>query len=73
MREFAKEFYKSKAWQRCRNGYAASMGGLCEDCLARGLYQPGEIVHHMIELTPENIRAAPVQSTCTAVRCWRGG
>lgn len=31
------------------------MGGLCERCLKRGLYVPGEIVHHIVELTPENI------------------
>ncbi|WP_367950550.1 HNH endonuclease signature motif containing protein [uncultured Gemmiger sp.] len=55
MREFAKAFYKSKAWQRCREGYVSSVGGLCEDCLAKGLYQPGEIVHHMVELNPANI------------------
>ena len=67
-REFAKEFYKSKAWQRCRNGYAASMGGLCEDCLARGLYQPGEIVHHMIELTPENINDPAVSLSWSNLR-----
>ena len=31
------------------------MGGLCEDCLERGEITPGEIVHHIVELTPENI------------------
>ena len=55
MREIATAFYKSKAWQRCRAGYIASVGGLCEDCLDKGLYTPGEIVHHMVELSPENI------------------
>lgn len=52
---FAEAFYKSKTWQTCREAYAKSVGYLCEDCLARGLIVPGEIVHHMIELTPENI------------------
>ena len=55
MKEFAKGFYKSKAWQVTRDAYAASVGGLCEDCLTRGLYKAGEIVHHKKELTPENI------------------
>lgn len=55
MREFAAAFYKSKAWQRARDAYAASVGGLCEDCLAKGIYQAGEIVHHKRALTPENI------------------
>lgn len=55
MKEFAKRFYKSKAWKDTRKAYAASVGGLCEDCLARGLYKAGEIVHHRQVLTPENI------------------
>ena len=55
MRDFAKAFYKSKAWQRTRRAYASSVGGLCEECLRRGLYRPGEIVHHRQALTPENI------------------
>lgn len=29
--------------------------GLCEACLSKGLYRPGEIVHHKTPLTPENI------------------
>lgn len=55
MQDFAKGFYRSKAWQRCRAAYAKSVGGLCEECQRRGLYQPGEIVHHRKPLTPENI------------------
>lgn len=54
-REFAEPFYKSKAWQDCRSAYIKSVGGLCEDCLARGIYRPGVIVHHINHLTPENI------------------
>ena len=55
MKEYAKAFYKSKAWQRTRDAYAASVGGLCEDCLSTGVYKAGEIVHHKRELTPDNI------------------
>lgn len=55
MKEFAKSFYKSKAWQRTRQSYAASVGYLCEECLRKGLCTPGRIVHHKIFLTPENI------------------
>ena len=54
-RDFAKAFYKSKAWQVCRAGFIKSRVGLCEDCLARGLYTPGKIVHHKVHLTPDNI------------------
>ena len=55
MQPWAATFYKSKVWQKCRKSYAASKGGLCERCLARGLYVPGEIVHHRVHLTPENV------------------
>ena len=54
-REFAKQFYSSKAWQECREEYARRKRYLCENCLQRGVIQTGEIVHHKIELTPENI------------------
>ena len=54
-REFAKAFYGSKQWQECRESYARSKRYLCEDCLSKGLYTPGEIVHHIKELSPENI------------------
>lgn len=54
-REFARLFYKSIAWQKCRKGYIAHRqainGGLCETCHEK----PGYIVHHKEELTPENI------------------
>ena len=32
-----------------------SVGGLCEDCMANGIIKAGEIVHHIVPLTPENI------------------
>lgn len=54
-REFAKQFYSSKAWQSCRNEYAKRKSYLCEECLRRGIYKPGVIVHHVEELTPLNI------------------
>lgn len=60
MKEFAKKFYKSKAWQRTRKAYAASVCGLCEQCLKRGVYKAGEIVHHKNPLTPENINEPAV-------------
>ncbi len=55
MKEYAKSFYKSQAWKDCRNAYAARVHHLCENCLARGIYKPGEIVHHIEHITPENI------------------
>jgi 5-methylcytosine-specific restriction endonuclease McrA len=49
-REFARKFYNSKAWKKCREAYKQSVYGLCERC-----GQPGDEVHHKIYLTPENI------------------
>lgn len=54
-REFAKPFYRSKAWRKTRDAYFDSQHGLCERCRARRRYVPGEIVHHKRHLTPENI------------------
>lgn len=55
MQEFAKKFYKSKAWSHTRDAYLSSVGRLCERCLKKGLYRPAIIVHHKVYLTPENI------------------
>lgn len=49
-RDFAKSFYRSKAWQECRNAYFDSVFGLCERCGAGG-----SAVHHKTYLTPQNI------------------
>ena len=49
-KEWAKSFYKGKAWIECRRGYIQSVHGLCERCQA-----PGLIVHHKIVLNPANI------------------
>lgn len=51
-----RSFYTSYVWINCRRDYARSVGGLCERCLARGLYVPGDEVHHKIRLTPDNVR-----------------
>lgn len=53
--DFAKRFYKSKAWKDCRRAYILKVHGLCEECLARGTYTPGYIVHHKVLLTATNI------------------
>lgn len=55
MQDYAKSFYKSSAWVHTREAYAKSVGGLCEECLKQGLYNPGEIVHHKKPITPRNI------------------
>lgn len=53
--DFAKVFYNSKKWQRCRKSYIdyriSVDGGICEECREN----PGYIVHHKITLSTENI------------------
>lgn len=49
-KEYAKKFYNSAAWKRCKNNYILSVHGLCERC-----GKPGDIVHHKKRITPMNI------------------
>lgn len=55
MKPFAREFYSSITWQKCRNAYMEKVGGLCEECLKEGRYTPAEIVHHIEPLNANNI------------------
>lgn len=55
MKDFVRQFYKSRQWQECRRSYIASVGGLCTRCLQKGVLTKGDIVHHKILLTPDNI------------------
>lgn len=54
-KEFAKSFYNSAEWKKCRRSYIAYRrgvdGGMCESCHEK----PGYIVHHKEELQPWNI------------------
>ena len=55
MKEYAKEFYKSRAWKNCRETYLKSVGGLCEECLKYGKIAPAEEVHHKQHINKNNI------------------
>lgn len=54
-KEFAKKFYHSDKWIKCRNAYISERvsvdGGLCEICRE----VPGIELHHKIVLNPANI------------------
>ena len=54
-REFTNGFYKTREWKQCRADFMKSRRYLCENCLAKGIYTPGVIVHHIEELPPMNI------------------
>lgn len=49
-REFSRNFYKSKAWKKCREYIYNKYHGLCVEC-----GKPGEEVHHIIWLSPDNM------------------
>ena len=53
--DYAKKFYKSKAWKQCRESYISKVHGLCERCQSKGKITPGYIVHHKEYITPKNI------------------
>lgn len=55
MKEWAKSFYKSKAWKKCRESFLISKFNICERCNAAAF-----IVHHKIYLNPNNINDASV-------------
>lgn len=50
MKQFAEKFYKSKEWKKIRQHIYKTKYGICELCGA-----PGDEVHHIIPLTPNNI------------------
>ena len=52
---WAKWFYESPAWKHARKAYADTQHGLCERCKAKGLIVKGDIVHHKVYLTQDNI------------------
>lgn len=54
-KEFARAFYDSKEWRKCRQSFIAERvaidGGMCQCCHER----LGYMVHHTVMLTPDNI------------------
>ncbi|WP_228307295.1 HNH endonuclease [Priestia sp. J2] len=51
-KEWAKPFYSSSAWKKCRKAYIDSVFNLCERC---GESKERMIVHHKTYLTKRNI------------------
>lgn len=69
MKPYARQFYSSKAWQHTRDAYRKYRKNLCEVCLAKGVITPAEIVHHKIELTPDNIIDPAVTLNWNNLQC----
>ena len=55
MKDYARKFYKSPAWKRMRAYVIKRDGGLCRECWGQGRLTPAAEVHHIIEITPDNI------------------
>lgn len=49
-KEYARSFYNSKEWIKCRNGFMKSKNHICERCGGAAY-----IVHHKKYITPTNI------------------
>jgi 5-methylcytosine-specific restriction endonuclease McrA len=49
-KEYAKGFYKSRAWIKCRDSFLASKNYECEGCGGLAI-----VVHHKQPITPQNI------------------
>lgn len=52
MKEYAKKFYKSKAWENCRKAFIATLVDKTCACCKEA---PGKIVHHKQHITEANI------------------
>lgn len=48
-------FYKTQRWRDTRDAYMSYRNHLCENCLAKGIYTPAEIVHHKEHITASNV------------------
>ena len=69
MKDFARYFYSSIAWKNTRTAYAKSQQNMCEICRAKGIYKPCEIVHHKIQLTPQNINDPSITLDWNNLQC----
>lgn len=65
-REFARQFYKSAAWQQARRLALIRDHGLCQ---TPHCYMPAEEVHHIIELTPDNINDPRIALSLDNLTC----
>ena len=54
-KDWAFKFYHTRPWHNVRGYVLYRDQMLCQDCLKKGIYKPAEAVHHIVELTPENI------------------
>ena len=54
-KDFSRHIYHTSEWERVRQAAWARDHGMCVECYTRGRVTPAELVHHINEITPENI------------------
>ena len=59
MKDYARSFYKSKAWKETRAAYMSSKNYICERC-----GDIAKICHHKVYITPENIHDPNITLGC---------
>lgn len=64
MQEYAKVFYKSKAWRQTARTYMTSQSYVCERCGAMG-----EICHHRKYITPLRINDPDITLSFDNLEC----
>jgi len=55
MSKATSSFYNTTEWKLVRENYRKKVGGLCENCLKKGIYNPCEAVHHKIHVSVKNM------------------
>lgn len=55
MKQYAEKFYKSKKWQKVRAYVWSRDKGLCQRCLRNHIIKAGDTVHHIVEISQDNI------------------
>lgn len=55
-------FYKSNAWEKCREVVLKRDDYLCQDCLKKGKLTPADMVHHIEELKDNPDRALDIDN-----------
>jgi hypothetical protein len=49
------KFYNSTSWKKVRQLALQRDNYLCQKCLEGGQITPGDVVHHLVEITPGNL------------------
>lgn len=64
MQEWAKDFYLSEAWKKCRASFMASKHYVCERCGGTGA-----VAHHKTWLNPKNIGRPEITLSWDNLEC----